>query len=62
MPTDEATVTLEDIQRILRIPIHSAHVVYDTNSGESSWGRVFLTKDLGIEELQDKTELFDGSL
>ena len=59
LPTGEATVTLEDVWRILRIPIHGEHVVYDPASGRATLHRLFDYGDveLGIQDYEIRWDL-----
>lgn len=54
LPTGEATVTLEDVWRILRILIHGELVVYDPAVGRVALHRLFECGDteLGIQDYE----------
>lgn len=59
LPTGEATVTLEDVWRILRIPIHGELMVYDPAVGRAALHRLFDCGDaeLGIQDYEIRWDL-----
>lgn len=50
LPTSEATITLEDVWRILRLSIHGQHVIFDIDEGHDAYHRVLTIEDIVICE------------
>lgn len=53
LPTGEATVTLEDVYRILRLPIRGTRVAYDTQRGATKMCRYYPHVDIRQLEFDD---------
>lgn len=58
LPNGEATVTLEDVWHILRLPIHGRQAIYDMDEGRECYIRVLATRDIIYCEGQIELERY----
>lgn len=59
-PTSEATITLEDVWRILQFKIHSDHVIYDVDVGGDTFFEIMEVKELTLSKGQINLEYYRG--